>query len=289
MIVKAQLRDSRKKPTSSIAISVAIHVVVAAALMSVTFRYPLGELFDRPVPMQAIPVRYIALTPEASSGPVSGVPAESRSRALPPATVPAPSSVPVGVPAAVVPAPSGAAIGAGGAGAPSGSDPRIGFGIRPGIPDGRLATNPMSVPRAPETEGQMAERALSAIYGQYLDSARAALNNPNRKAGDWSWGGKDGDKWGWDEKGIHVGGITIPNMVLAALPINVGPGGRNMNALIDARNDSYMRSDISYHSGLMSEDEFRAAVRRVRERVDRERREKMEKAKEKGKPAPCCS
>lgn len=285
--VKALLRDTRKKSTSSIAVSVAIHLVAAAALMTVTFHYPIGELFEKPEPIKAIPVRYIALTPRAAAGPAASAPTASRARALPPVAVPQPSSLPVGIPAPVAPsAPSASAIGASGAGAPSGSDPGIGFGIRPGIPDGRLATNPMSVPRAPETEGQKAERALSAIYGQYLDSARAAMNNPNRKPGDWSWGGKDGDKWGWDESGIHVGGITIPNVVLAALPVPLS--GRNMNALIDARNDAYMRSDISYHSGMMTEDEFRAAVRRVRDRVDRERRERMEKEKAR-KPAPCCS
>jgi hypothetical protein len=38
----------------------------------------------------------------------------------------------------------------------------------------------------------------------------------------------------------------------------------------------------------MSEDEFKSAVKRVRERVDRERRERMEKAKEKEKKAPPC-
>jgi hypothetical protein len=40
----------------------------------------------------------------------------------------------------------------------------------------------------------------------------------------------------------------------------------------------------------MTQDEFKAAVRRVRDRVDRERRERMEKAKEREKKLPpCCS
>ena len=263
----------------------AIHVVAIAGLMSITFRYPLGEIFDKRAPVQAIPVRYIPLKP--SSPPASsGAPRTARTRATPPAALPSVSSIPVGIPAPapVAPSPSTSAIGAGGSVAPSGRDPGIGMGIRPGIPDGRLATNPSAIPRAPETEGQKAERALAAIYQEYLDSARADINRTagQRKPGDWSWGGKDGDKWGWDQNGIHVGGITIPNVVLAALPIPVTSSTEPVNM----RARDFMRNDIKMHAGLMSEDEFRAAVRRVRERVDRERREKMEKTK--AKNPPCC-
>lgn len=285
--VSALLRDTRARSKSSIAISAAIHVIAGAALMSITFHYPIEDLFDRPDPPKAIPVHYVPLAPRAASAPAAGAPATPR-RATPPTVIPNVGNVPAGAPAPVAPtSPAQSAIGAGGTGAPSGRDPGIGFGVRPGIPDGRLATSPLSVPAQPETEGQKAERALSAIYGQYLDSARAALANPKRAPGDWSWGGKDGEKWGWDANGIHVGGITIPNVVLAALPLNMGPTGSNMNGLLEARADAYMRSDIKSHAGLMSEDEFRAAVKRVRERVDRERRERMEKEKARKAP-PCC-
>lgn len=287
--MKALLRDTRKKSKSSIAVSVAIHLVAAASLMTITFHYPIEELFRRPEPMKAIPVRYVRVAPRGQAPAVTPSATPTARRAAPPVIVPKAGNIPVGIPAPVAPtAPTEVAIGAGGTGAASGRDPGIGFGLRPGVPDGRLATNPMSIARAPETDGQRAERALSAIYGQYLDSARAALANPQRAPGDWSWGGKDGDKWGWDAKGIHVAGVTIPNVVLAALPLDMGPGGRNMNAITDARTESFIRGDIKSHAGLMTEDEFRAAVRRVRERVDRERRERMEKEKERRKAPPCC-
>lgn len=293
-MIKAQLREAGKKSKTSIAISVAIHVAAAAALMSITFHYPIDELFQRPEPIKAIPVRFIKLKPSAekSAAPRQRVAARPVS---PPAAAaplaPQPTNVPAGIPAPVTPpAPTGVALGAGGTGVAASNDPGMGFGIRPGVPDGRLITNPMAIARAPETEGQKAERALSAIYTQYLDSARAAMANPKRAPGDWSWGGADGDKWGWDQNGIHLGGITIPNVVLAALPLGAGPSGRNMNAITEMRTESYVRSDIQYHAGLMTEDEFRAAVRRVRDRVDRERRERMEKEKERAaKTPPCCS
>jgi hypothetical protein len=272
----------KDKSKSSIAISMAFHAVAIAGLMSITFRYPLSDMFSRPDTIQPVPVRYIPLKPQ----PASGAQAQTTRRATPSAAMPTAASIPVGTPALAQPvSPATSALGAGGsaATAPAGRDPVIGVGIRPGIPDGRLATNPMNVPRAPETEGQKAERAIAAIYQEYLDSARVAMANPGRKPGDWSWGGKDGEKWGWDENGIHVGGITIPNLVLAALPLPMSSG----TSPIEVRSQNFMRSDIQMHAGLMSEDEFRQAVRRVRERVDRERRERMEKAAKK-KEGACC-
>ena len=252
--------------------------------MTITFRYPIVEMFSKPEPMKAVAVRYIPLTPKAGGGPAQPT-TTPRARATPPARLPNASSIPVGIPAPAAPtAATGIAIGAGGTTAASGRDPGIGFGIRPGIPDGRLAMNPSSMP-VPQTEGQKAERALAAIYSEYLDSARAAMNDPRRKPGDWSWGGKDGDKWGWDKNGIHVGGITIPNVVLAALPIQMGP----TMSPVDVRANDFVRADIKAHAGLMTEDEFRAAVKRVRDRVDRERSERMAKEKDKAKKAPCCS
>jgi hypothetical protein len=281
--VKARLLVREKKSKSSIAISIAIHVIVFAALATITFHYPLSDIFNRPEPIRPVAVRYVPLKPR----PEPTAPRRAAARATAPVQLPQVSSIPAGVPAPVPVSPATTAIGGGGA--PTGqasADPGIGIGIRPGIPDGRLATNPSAVPRAPETEGQQAERALSAIYAQYLDSARAQMSRDSatRKAGDWSWGGKDGDKWGWDQNGIHVAGITIPNIVLAALPMNVAPS----MSPVDMRARDFVSRDIQYHAGLMSEDEFKAAVRRVRERVDRERRERMEKQKEREKKAPPC-
>jgi hypothetical protein len=254
---------------------------VFAALATITFHYPLSEIF-RAEPIKAVPVRYIALKPQPAKSTATR---RASTRAAAPA-LPAVTSIPASVPAPAPPvSPSNSAIGSGGAAGAAARDPGIGFGLRPGIPDGRLATNPSAVPRQPETETAKAERVLASYYQQYLDSARAAMNNPQRQPGDWSWGGKDGDKWGWDQNGIHVGGITIPNIVLAALPMNVGPTGPSP---VDVRANDFVRADLAYQSRLMSEDEFKSAVKRVRERVDRERRERMEKAKEKEKKAPPC-
>ncbi len=281
MIDRLWVREQKSK--SSIAISIAIHAVVFAVLATITFHYPLSQIFSKPEPVKAVAVRYVPLKPRVEAS----APRRTAARATTPVQLPAVSRIPATVPAPAAPlSPATTALGAGGSTAIAGTDPGIGVGIRPGIPDGRLATNPGSVFRAPETEGQKAERALAEIYEQYLDSARAqaSRDSATRKPGDWSWGGKDGDKWGWDQNGIHVGGITIPNIVLAALPMNVSPS----MSPVDMRARDFVRSDIQSHAGLMTQDEFRAAVRRVRERVDRERRERMEKVKEREKKTPPC-
>ena len=280
MIDRLWVREKRSK--SSIAISIAIHAVVFAGLATITFHYPLSQIFSKPEPVKAVAVRYVPLKPR----PEASAPRRNAPRAATTVQLPAVSRIPASIPAPAPLSPATTALGAGGSTATASADPGIGLGIRPGIPDGRLATNPGAFPRAPETEGQQAERALSAIYAQYLDSARAQAtrDSATRKPGDWSWGGKDGAKWGWDENGIHVGGITIPNIVLAALPMNVAPS----MSPVDMRARDFVRSDIQAHAGLMTQDEFKAAVRRVRERVDRERRERMEKAKEREKKTPPC-
>jgi hypothetical protein len=286
--VKIQGWKQEGRAKSSVAVSVAVHVFLLAGLATITFHYPIADFFSKPEPTQAVPVRYIKLAPK----PAAQTPSRSAAPVAPSNPLPRVTQVPAGLPLPSAmtnnaPAPSGAALGAGGSNSPTNAvDQGIGYGLRPGIPDGRLATNPLQLPRAPETEGQKAERALAAIYGQYLDSARAEMSRKGRDPGDWSWGGKDGDRWGWDKDGIHIGGVSIPNAVLAALPLSVGPTGRNMNALTEARTESFIRSDIAMHANLMTEDEFKSAVRRIRERVDKERNEK--KKKEPNNP-PCCS
>jgi hypothetical protein len=271
--VRVLFPGSERRSKTSVAISVAIHVVIIAALAAITFRVPLEGLFQHQPPTPDQTIRYIRIAPEprrASGGSGGATTSPVRRTA---STVPlAPSSIPMGIPK---PTPPTAIIGTT-PGSPGHVDPvpSLGRGVQPGIPDSRIAMDPMAVGRVPKSEAQRADSALSAIYDLYIDSVRFAQAHPGRAPGDWTWGGKDGPKWGWDPQGIHIGGITIPNAVLAALPLNIGPTG-NMNALTDMRAENYMRADIQLHANAMSEDEFRAAVNRIRARVDRERQERM--------------
>jgi hypothetical protein len=272
--VRALFPGSERKSKTSIAISVAVHVVVIAALAAITFRVPLEGLFQHQPPTPDQTIRYIRIAPEqprVSGGTSAATASPARTTAA--TTTPfAPRSIPVGIPKPVPPA----VIVGTAPGSPGHVDPvpSLGRGVQPGIPDTRIAMDPMAVGHLPKTDAQRADSALSAIYTEYLDSVRVAQAHPGRAPGDWTWAGKDGSKWGWDPQGIHIGGITIPNAVLAALPLNIGPTG-NMNSLTDGRNQDYMRSAIQFNANAMSEDDFRAAVNRIRERVDRERQERL--------------
>ena len=271
--MRALFPGSERKAKTSIAISIAVHVVVIAALAAITFRVPLEGLFQHQPPTPDQTIRYVRIAPQpprASGGSGAGTTSPTRRTAT---TTPfAPSSIPVGIPK---PVPPTAIVGTV-PGSPGHVDPMpsLGRGVQPGIPDSRIAMDPMAVGHLPKTDAQRTDSVLSAIYNEYLDSVRVAQAHPGRAPGDWTWGGKDGNKWGWDPQGIHIGGITIPNAVLAALPLNIGPTG-NMNSLTENRAQDYMRSDIQLHANAMSEDDFRAAFQRIRDRADRERQERM--------------
>jgi hypothetical protein len=279
--VKIRLIGPEQKSKTSVAISIAAHVALLSGLAAITFHYKLDVAPPR-VAIVEHPVHYVRLTPAAASGG-GGAPSK-RSQSPTRMTVIAPTSIPVGVPQPVAPkspvAPIGVAVGA--RNDPGRASPVT--GVEPGVPDSRIVMNPTGAGHLLKTDAQKADSALSAIYDMYLDSVRAAQANPGRAPGDWSWGGKNGDKWGWDNNGIHIGGITIPNAVLAALPLNMGPSGRNMNALTEGRADAYMRSDIQFHANQMSEDDFRSAVKSIRERVDRERQERLARQKKDSLP-----
>jgi len=276
--VKIRLYGAERRSKTSIAVSIAVHAVVVFALASLTIKIP-EILRQAPVPIQTTTVRYVPVppAPARSAQPRGGNGGSSaRIRRPTQATVLAPTSIPTAPPVAAPPTPApstGVRVG----NANRRGDAGIGAGVTIGIPDSRIALDPNALGRLPLSAAQRADSALSAIYGQYLDSVRAAQANPGRAPGDWSWGGKNGDKWGWDQNGIHVGGITIPNAVLAALPLNMGPGGTNMNSITNQRTEAFIQSDIAFHANAMTEDEFRAAVKRIRDRVDRERQEKMAK------------
>ena len=75
-----------------------------------------------------------------------------------------------------------------------------------------------------------------------------------------------------------------PSGYAGSLPISTN--GVDGSRLIQARNADWIRRDIMEHSQGMSEDDFRAAVKRIRERKEREREEE---AKAKGKDKPIAS
>lgn len=255
----------------SLLLSIFIHVFIIIALATITFRYPLGQLIGLPKDRDHTPERlqYMVLPRGEPTG--NG----SRTTAAPPAkgSSPAPLVAPTTIPSVVPPVPNNSSAGAvsGKAGGSGGAAAGIATGIEPAAPDARIPLAPAPYMPTPKSQAELADSAVQAAFGIYFDSARYAAEHPGRQPGDWTHTTADGQKWGWDPGGIRLGKFTIPNAVLAALPLKIGSG----QSPVDARNRAWMYNDIQMHAQqAVTEDAFRDAVRRIRERKEKERREK---------------
>lgn len=277
----------RGRSRGSLAVSIGIHLAVAIALLNIVFRYPIGRFVEeRPSPSAPERLRYVRVAPAPSAGGDST--AGPRASTGPVATrrLRAPTRVPVGIPEPA-PATAAAAPGvedrAGGAGRPGDVTP--GTGVQPAY-DPRLWPQPGPFTPLPKTMAERTDSAVKAAFGVYADSVRVAEANQGRAPGDWTLKDKNGRKWGWDPSGIRLGKVTIPQAVLALLPLNVQQNPMYNDPVI-RREVAYRSGDIAFHANrAVSDDEFRRAVKRIRERKDRERAaERTPKAND-GEPQP---
>lgn len=269
---RPSLTIRKRESRGSFLLSIAIHVVVIVALATITFRYPIGQLIGLPKDRDQRPehIQYIAIP----RGEPAGNGSQSTASPPPKGVAPAPLRAPTAVPSVMPPIPSSnqtsGAI-SGKEGGTGGARAGIATGVEPATPDPRipLAAAPYQPP--PKSSAELADSVVKAAFGVYFDSARYAAEHPGRAPGDWTHTTADGQKWGWDPGGIRLGKFTIPNAVLAALPLKIGSG----QSPVDVRSQEWMYNDIQQRAQRsISEDEFRAAVRRIRERKERERREK---------------
>ncbi len=243
------------------------------------------------VPAMVVPIAFDllrddagrAVTPERisfiASGPRDGTVTREAPRAggdgrtpssEPSETPPEPIVAPTEIPTAVFPR-TGAARRD-----PGGSGPVIGGGgatrgIQPAFTDPRLWLPPSTVvtaPNAPETRAESLRVMLAERATAYFDSL-ADLPAEGRP-GDWTFE-RNGKKYGIDPGFIRLGDFSIPTALLAALPLNVqaNPIARERGLHLNM-----MRSEILFQAARQArDDEFRAAVRALRERKERERKE----------------
>lgn len=250
-------------------LSLAVHGVLAVVLANVVFRYPLGQIMGfAPPKVRPERIQFITLpaAPLESSG---GAPEPDAAVGGAPAPLQAPdAAVPATIPPPLDSAPSQAA---GGTGSGRGVDGvGLATGMMPQRPDPRIALFPGPVARIPRSIAEDVDSIVSLAIGIYSDSLE--MLKGQRRPGDWSVKGKDGNVWGWDHAGIRLGKFTLPNALLALLPLNM----TSAQSPIDARSAAYIRRDILERAQRsISEDEFKAAVKRIRERKDRERAERL--------------
>ena len=270
----------RSRSSTPLLLSIGAHVVLGIALASVVFHYDFSVRSPRAPAAPVEQITYVAVGAGggAMRGTAAGAPAKS--------TVPSAGRIaPVRVPTAVVP-PSAAVGGTpggvvGGTAAGGGIGPTT--GVVPADPDPRLTADAHQFFPVPKTHAERVDSAVKATIYAFSDSVARAHSAEGRKPGDWTFE-KGGQKWGIDGNKIYLGKFAIPSAVLAALPIRIqgNPGEGFTDRLAPTRH-----GDIEVHAAsAFHDDEFKTAVRRIRERKDRERRERLNGTEELPVAAP---
>ncbi|HWA56148.1 MAG TPA: hypothetical protein VG692_02785 [Gemmatimonadales bacterium] len=170
-------------------------------------------------------------------------------------------------------------------GVPRSPAPRIG----PGLATGRLWVRPLPLPprelaqRLSKSHEQLVDSAVTAIVQRFLDSIAVEPGADRVKLPDWTTT-VAGAKFGLDSRNIYIAGLKIPAAVLALLPL---PTGGNQQQALD-HNGAWIAEDLRRAASRAATlDEFKQAVRELRERKEYERqleraqREQPDSAKKK--------
>ena len=265
------------------ATSVILHVVIGAALVRViTMPNALNSLFSswgKPAPVEQI--GFLALPRSSAPSATLKAGGDNRPDRGKPSPEPAPQlTAPASVPSAMPTAPAAAAPTAkpeGGTGEMIGGGGPT-RGVRPSYNDPRLwlPSGPVvSAPVRPRTRADSLHDLLADKIRMYNDSVVVA-NEGRRDPGDWTYTDKNGHKWGIDQKFIRLGKFSIPTAILGMLPLNAQA---NPIQLERQRTMSEMTRQIQEQAARASRDDaFKAAVKALRERKDKERKEAQAKA-----------
>jgi len=262
--------DPARRGPASILGSVAIHLVAIAILVRIAI-VPLSWLgAPRPAEPEATHVDYVRTAADSAKHQRAG----GDNRRVTNTPEAAPLVAPSAVPSALPPEPPKTATPA--AQAEGGTGPVIGGGgptrgVTPAFTDPRLWAPTDPAPIRPRTPTERLDSAIASRVHHLEDSLRAL--GPQRADGDWSWTGKDGKKYGIDQKYIHLGPFSIPTALLALLPLNVQG---NPSTYGEARRIGAIRAEILEQSARASRDnDFNQAVRELRDRKQKERADKV--------------
>jgi len=270
----------------ALAISVLLHLGVAfVVLQLLTFGHGLSRFLDfgRDDERLEERVTYVATEPRTPTPepPVTPPQAPITPRVSPTNVAPA-AEPPMAPPVARADTGSGV-------GAPTGTGNGVGAlnpnlrGVKPDLADPRVWQGPAGNGVA---RGKQGVEALDSIMGFAIIAARDSLDSLaraqgmyDRAPGDWTGTDKNGRKWGWDQQGIRLGKVTIPNALLGLLPLNSAAAGRmsgNWTAIQNERRLSAAREDIQRMSQRsLGDAEFRRIANELRDRRERERRDRL--------------
>jgi hypothetical protein len=273
-------RGPRSK--GSVALSLAAHAVAIVLIASITFRYPIIALFSSSNLPAPEPIHYVNVQPaprgQGGAGPATTKPPKKVPN---PVTLLAPTVIPTTLPP--IPPPSLSPVAT--AGSPNGTGsgaPGIATGVEAALPDSRIELRPKQL-RVPLSTAARNDSAVKAIFMAYREAEIEAAEHAGRSPRDWTVD-HNGQKYGLDSQYIYLGKFKVPSAILAALPLN--PYGVNGEQLIQNRNAAWIQNDIYSHSQGMSQEDFDAAVKRIRTRKDREKKEEQEAKANAGKTSP---
>ena len=260
--------------------SAVIHVVVGAAILHVIVapRY-VTELFRRPPAPVEAPlerIRYIETAPASivaeaprTAGPIRTGVVPAAPALVAPAEIPTELPLPAATPAPI--APGTGAVGGTGTGDPNG---RGSVSVTPSFNDPRIWNTPSGYTPPAPTRAEELEQYLARGIQQHLDSINAipAQRDPR----DWT---KEigGRKYGMDDKWIHVAGFKVPSFLLAAIPMQV-----QANPTVTDRNRRIGEMSAEIEERRSLELDSRDEIRRINERMDRERAKKLKEKKAAG-------
>jgi hypothetical protein len=160
--------------------------------------------------------------------------------------------------------------------APSGAGGRTGGSLsdrlRPAYIDPRIATT-TAFPPAEKTGAEAVRARVSDQLAVFNDSI-AADAEARRRDADWTLKGKNGERWGVSEAGLHLGKITIPAKAIAFRP----PAGRREEIAARLRDYYEIEKQVMLEESRSS---FKDRIELIRARKDRERAENKKKAEDK--------
>jgi len=281
-----------KRSPKAVAASVLLHVVVAFVMLQIlTFGHGLSSFlkFGKNDEQLEERLTYVATVPKAPvPEPVVPTPPRAPRPTVAP-TVPfaAPSDVPSDGPPSAAPAraDTGSGVAAPGTGNGVGAiDPDL-RGVKPSLSDPRVW--PGRAGDGPERRvGRNGTDRLDSVMGYAITSARDSLDSLgraqgkyDRAPGDWTKTGKDGDKWGWDQQGIRLGKVTIPNALLALLPMNAATASQMSGNWTAGQREARLAlssAEIQRMSQQrLGDADFKKLANELRDRRERERRDRL--------------
>jgi hypothetical protein len=269
-------REPEQRTPGAIAVSVVLHLVLGAVMLRVVVgSHGIAEWLIGPQgTVTKEKIEMVAVRPPAAGNPNAGGAAANttirKSAPAGPASFVPPMTIPTTVPDA------GGGRGGAGGGTGNGYGTGTGSGVARGVVPGydpRLYPAPTEPPRVVLTPKERLDSVIMERFAEYQDSlAKAPHSNVTEDGRADLTFTRNGKKYGWSQRGIVLGNITLPAPLLALLPLN--KVGGNPSSLLRAEYPWQMRNQIQAGAQVaLNAETFNERVKRIRERRDKERRE----------------